>query len=262
MSDLTPDLSRFGKDDGQSPPPSPPSPPPPPPADSLAARFADLFAKPSRLMDHVGARPLWWVPGVVIFVVLVAFAWLTAPISGPEQMEMMRDSKLMSMVPEEQWQAQYDEAMNIQPGKRAVQSLTAGFMGWISVIVFGFILGFFARMSGGRGTFRQALGVTSWAALLPFALGPLVKAPLVLATESAFKVNIGLAALLPGSEPGSALFQVLLTYGDFLTWWGLAVLIIGFSRVFGLARNAAVVTVLAPWALLSLVPLGLALAFM
>lgn len=259
MSDLTPDPSRFGTpgEPSQSPPPPPLAAP-----DGLVARFGDLFAKPSRLMDNVAARPLWWVPGLVIFVALVVFAWLTAPISGPEQMEMMRDSKLMSMVPEEQWQAQYEEAMNIAPGKRAVQSLSAGFMGWISVIVFGFILGFFARMSGGKGSFRQALGVTSWAALLPFAVGPLVKAPLVLATESAFKVNIGLAALLPGAEPGSPLFQVLLTYGDFLTWWGLAILVIGFTRVFGLARNAAITTVLAPWALLSLVPLGLALIFM
>jgi len=258
MSDLTPDPSRFATPTAPQPAPPPPS----SPGDSIAARFGDLFAKPSRLMDHVGARPLWWVPGVVIFVVMIAFAWLTAPISGPEQMEMMRDSKLMSMMPEEQWQAQYDEAMNVTPGKRLVQSLTAGFMGWISVIVFGFILGFFARMGGGKGSLRQALGITSWAALLPFAVGPLVKAPLVLATESVFKVNIGLAALLPGGEPGTALFQFLLTYGDFLTWWGLAVLVIGFSRVFGLARRAAVTAVVLPWALLSLIPLGLALIFM
>jgi len=252
MSDLTPDFSRF----------EPPAAAPPPQRDSVAGRFGDLFAKPSRLMDHVGALPLWWIPGVVIFGVLIVFTWVTAPISGPEQMELMRDSKLMSMVPEEQWQAQYDEAMNVTPGKRLVQSLTAGFMGWLSVIVFGFILGFFARMGGGKGTFRQALGITSWGALLPFAVGPLVKTPLVLATESVYKVNIGLAALVPGGEPGTALFQILLTYGDFLTWWGLAVLVVGFSRVFGLARPAAVTAVVLPWALLSLIPLGIALIFM
>ena len=36
------------------------------------------------------------------------------------------------------------------------------------VLLFGFILGFFARMGGGKGTFKQALGVVSWAALIPF----------------------------------------------------------------------------------------------
>ena len=143
-----------------------------------------------------------------------------------------------------------------------IQAVTAGFMGWLSVIVFGFILGFFVRMSGGKGTFRQALGVTSWAALLPFALGPIIKAPLILATESVFRVNIGLAALMPGGEPGSPVFQALLAYGDFLNWWGLFVLVIGFSRVFGLTRNAAITSVVLPWALLSLIPLGLSMLFM
>jgi hypothetical protein len=260
MSDLTPDTSRFQR--AETPPAPEAAAPVPPGGDSLGGRLRDLVLRPSRLMDHVAHRPLWWVPGLVIFVVMVVFTWLTAPISGPEQMEMMRDSKLMSMMPEDQWQAMYDDAMNVSTGKRITQSLTGGFMGWLTVIVFGFILGFFARMGGGKGSFRQALGVTSWAALLPFALGPLVKLPIVLATESVFEVNLGLAALLPGGEPGSPLFQVLLTYGDFLTWWGLAVLVIGFSRVFGLARQAAIVSVVLPWALLSLVPLALTLLFM
>ena len=230
--------------------------------DNLSGRLRDLVLKPSRLMDHVGARPRWWVPGLIVLVVLAAFTWVTAPISGPEQMEMMRHSKLMSMMPEDQWQAQYDAALNQSVAKRAIQAVTAGFVGWLTILIFGFILGFFVRMSGGKGTFRQALAVTSWAALIPFAIGPIVKAPLVLITESVFRVNLGLAALLPGAEPGSPLFQALLAYGDFITWWGLFVLVIGFSRVFGLSRNAALTSVVLPWALLSLIPLGMALLFM
>jgi hypothetical protein len=235
---------------------------PPAAGDSVLGRLRDLITKPGRLMDNVRVRPQWWVPGVLVLVVMFGFSWVTMPISVPEQMEMMRDSKLMSMVPEEQWQAQYDAALNVSAGKRVLTSLQAGVTGWLSILVFGFILGFFVRMSGGKGSFRQALGVTSWAALIPFALGSIIKAPLVLATESSFRVNIGLAALMPGGEPGSPLFQVLMFYGDFLTWWGLAVLVIGFSRVFGLSRNAAITAVVLPWALLSLIPLGLTMLFM
>lgn len=230
--------------------------------DTLAGRLRDLVVNPRRLMDNVCARPQWWVPGLIVLVVMAAFAWVTSPISGPEQMEYMRDSKLMSMIPEAQWQTQYEEAMNPSAFKRITSSLAAGFTSWIMMIVFGFILGFFVRMSGGKGSFRQALGVTAWAGLLPFGLGPLVKAPLVLATESIFRVNIGLAALVPGSEPGSPLLLALQSYGDFLTWWGLAVLVIGFSRVFGLSRNAAITAVVLPWALLSLIPLGMAILVM
>ncbi len=260
MSDLTPgdfDAASLAKEPG-----GPATPPPFSGNDSVFARLGDLVMRPSRLMERVGARPLWWVPGLIVLVVVAVFAWLTAPISGPEQLEMMRDSKLMSMMPPEQFEAQMDAAVNITAGKRIQQAFFAGLSAWIMMIIFGLILGFFVRMSGGKGTFRQALGITGWAGLLPFALGPAVKAPIVLATESVFRVNIGLAALMPGGEPGSPVFQTLLAYGDFLTWWGLAVTVIGFSVVYGLTRKAAITAVVLPWALLSLIPLGFTLLFM
>ena len=70
------------------------------------------------------------------------------------------------------------------------------------------------------------------------------------------------AALVPGLETTAPLYTVLSTYGDFFSWWGLAVLVIGFQRVFGMSRNAATVSVLLPWALASAVPVGLGILFM
>lgn len=230
--------------------------------DTFFGRLADLITKPTRLMENVGAEPRWWQPGLLVFVLICIFSYLTLPISAPEQLEMMRDSKLMQMMPEAQWQQQYDDALNLPPAKRLIQSVGAGFTTWIMVILFSFILGFFARMSGGKGSFRQALGLGSWSALIPFGVGSIVKMPLVLATESVFTVNIGLAALLPDADPGSPLYQVLMTYGDLFTWWGLAVLIIGYGLVFNMSRQAAIVAVILPWILLSAIPLGLTLLFM
>jgi hypothetical protein len=230
--------------------------------DSFTGRIADLFTKPSRLMENVGMRPAWWQPGLVVFLVMAAFTWIATPIQGPEQLELMRDSRLMSMMPEDQWQQQYDEALDPAPLKRALTSLGSGFTSWVMVLLFGFILGFFARMGGGQGTFKQALGVVSWGALMPFGAGVLVKLPLVLATESVMTVSVGLAALAPGLEPTSALYQILNAYGDFFTWWGLFVLVVGFQKVFGMGRGAAAVAVLLPWALLTAIPVGLTILFM
>ncbi len=112
------------------------------------------------------------------------------------------------------------------------------------------------------GTFRQALGVGSWAALLPFALASLVKIPLILATESVFSVNIGLAALLPDGDPSSVLYQALMTYGDLFTWWGLFALVVGFQQVFEMPQRSAIVTVVLPWALLSAIPLAITMMIM
>jgi len=230
--------------------------------DSFFGRLKDLVTNPGRLMENVGASPRWWQPGLLVCLAMMAFTWMTLPISAPEQAELMRDSKLMQMVPEEAADQQYEEARNITPAKRLTQSGIAGFTSWLMILIFGLILGFFVRLGGGEGSFKQALGIVSWSSLPVFVISSLVKLPLILQTESVFKVNIGLAALLPGGEPGSALFQTLMTYGDFFTWWGLFLLVIGFERVFKIGRSAAALSVLLPWALLSAIPLALSLVFM
>jgi hypothetical protein len=230
--------------------------------DSFFGRLMDLFRSPSSLMDKVGRNPQWWAPCFFIFLIMIGFTWLVTPISAPEQLELMRDSKLMQMAPEEAWEQQYQEALDISTSKLAIQALTAGFTTWILIIVFGFILGFFARMSGGQVRFKQALGIISWSAIPVFAVGSLVKLPLILATESVYSVSIGLAALMRGADPSSPLYQLLMTYGDFFTWWGLVLIIIGFQRVFNMDRGPAIASVVLPWALLSAIPLGFSLLFM
>lgn len=164
---------------------------------------------------------------------------------------MMRDSKLMEMAPEGTWQEAYDDALNISQTQIIMESAVAGLGTWVSVIVFSLILGFFVKMGGGQSTMKQALGVGSWAAMIPFGIGLMVKLPLVLVTESVFEVNLGLAALLPDADPSSSMYKILANYGDLMTWWGLALLVIGFRRVGQLSLNAAIMTVILPWALLT-----------
>ncbi len=231
-------------------------------SDSLWQRLKDLFVAPARLMDRVAEAPRYLIPGLIVLVVVGVFNYLTMPITGPEQMELMRDTKLMQMMPQDAWQQQYEQAMNPTPLKRALQTVGSAFSVWISMLLLGFILGFFARMSGGQGGFRQALGIVSWASLIPFGLGMVIKLPIVLMTESMYRVTLGLAAFAPGDDPLAPLHQILMAYGDFFTWWGLAVLVIGFQRVYKLGRGAAVLAVILPWVLVSAIPLGISLIMM
>jgi hypothetical protein len=219
--------------------------------DNFFGRLADLIVKPARLMENVGARPSWWQPGLLIMILTVGFTYLITPISKPESVEMMRDSKIMEMAPEGTWQKAYDDALNVSQTQILVESGFTGFGTWLAVIVFSLILGFFAKMSGGTATMKQALGVGSWAAVIPFGLGLVVKLPLILVTESVFEVNLGLAALLPDADPSSAIYKVLANYGDLMTWWGLIVMIVGFMVVGKMSKNAASVSVILPWALLT-----------
>ncbi len=230
--------------------------------DSLMQRFTDLFRAPSRLMDNVAEAPRLVAPLLVIMVIMTGFTWLTAPIAGPEQMEVMRDSRLMRMVPEEAWQEQYEQAMHPTPAKRALQAVTSGFTTLISIVVFGWIMAFFVRMGGNDLTLRQGLGVVAWASLIPFGLATLVKLPLILMTESVFSVTIGLAAFLPDAGPHSALFQILMAYGDFFTWWGLVLLVIGFARTARVPAGMVIVPVVMVWAVLTAIPVGIGLVMM
>lgn len=233
-----------------------------PGGNSFFGRLADLIVKPGRLMTNVGLAPRWWQAGLLIFLLMVGFSWLLMPISGPEQMELMRDSKISQLMPPGEWETAYADALDPNPTKRLFQSLGAGFTTWMTVLLFGLVLGFFARMGGGQGKFMQGLGIVHWGSLIPFGLLLLIKAPLILMTESMMQVNLGLAALLPDPDPGSAVFQILAAYGDFFSWWGLAVLVIGFKTVYRMPTSAAAVSVLLPWALLTAVPVTLGLLFM
>jgi len=230
--------------------------------DHFLGRLSDLVMNPNRLMSNVGENPRWWQPVLLIVIVLCGFTYFTLPISGPEQLEVMRDGKLMSMMSESDWQEQYDAALNLSQAKRITQALTGGLTSGLMVMIFSFVIGFFARMSGGVGTKNQSMGVGTWSAVIAFGVASVVKLPLILMTESVFAVNLGLAALLPDANPGSPLYLVLASYGDLITWWGVIVMVIGFQKVYGMSRNAAAIAVILPWALLTMIPLGLSLIFM
>jgi hypothetical protein len=230
--------------------------------DHFLGRLIDVVMNPNRLMANVAENPRWWQPVLLISLLLGAFTYVTLPISGPEQLEAMRDSKFMSMVPESEWQNQYNEALNPSQTKRILNSISGGVSAGLMVMGFSFVISFFVRMSGGVGTKTQGMGVGAWSALIPFGVASIIKLPLIMMTESVFAVNIGLAALLPDAGPQSKLFMVLSTYGDFITWWGVVVMVLGFERVYVMSRNAAATSVILPWAMLSMIPLGLGLIFM
>jgi hypothetical protein len=232
------------------------------PEGNLLARFADVIAAPSRLMDKVASRPAIWLSWAAIFLVTAAFTWVTLPISAPEQLEMMKDSPLMQNLPEGAMDEQYEQALNPTTGYKVQQSLITGLVSVWNAFLLGTLFFGFAKLSGGKGRYAQALGVTSWSGIIPLVLGPIIALPIILSSESVMGTSVGLAALVPDPESARVPFMILKFYGDFPTWWGLAVAMIGFQRVFGLSRSAAALTVVLVWALAMLVPMVPAILFL
>lgn len=224
------------------------------PRDTLVRRLADLFLKPGRLMTNVGISPRWWQAGVLITVIIAVSSWVTMPISVAESINHLsakRDSWPYNKMPEAQWEQMLESTQSVTPMTRALTSLKNGVFMFAVVMILGFILGFFAKMAGGKGSYWQAVGIVTWSQLIPLGVAPLIKTPLVIAADSASDVSLGLAAFT-SIESARILYIVLSVYGDFATWWCLGLMIVGFSKVFGLDRKVAVFSVVLPWAILSL----------
>jgi hypothetical protein len=230
--------------------------------DGFGARFKALITRPRDLGAMVKERPNWLAPALVILGVMWLFTGAVTHIAGPEQLELMRDSKLMKMMPEEQWQAQYRDALAPSLLKRVGDGAAGGLGTCVAAIILASVLNLFAKLSGGKGRYKQMLALVLWTGLIPFVFGSVLKFALVMVKESVVGVSVGLAALLPDPDYTSFLHQFLTTFGDFTMWWALAVLVIGVEVVYELRRGTAVTVVLLPWALLSGVALIVGRLFM
>lgn len=240
---------------------SEPEPSAAPRSDSFLSRLGNLITSPGKAMEGVKAKPRWLQAGLVIMVVMGLFTAATTHIASPEQMELMKDTRLGQMIPPEQYQEQYDQALNPTMGKRIISGIGAAAGTWIlALFVPGLVWLLFSKLAGGQATFGQVMGVVFWADLIPLGLGPLVRWPLVLAQQSVIGVATGPAVFAAG-DPSSLAYRLLM-FLDVFAIWGLVVMVIGFQKVNGFPRGKAVTVAVVPWLLISLVQFGLMSAFM
>ncbi len=217
-------------------------------ANSFFGRLIAIFSSPGNAMTAVRERPMWFQVSLVTVLTLGLFSALTAHIAGPEQLEVMRDTRFGSMLTDEQFQEQYNESLDPSTVKRAISGATAGIGVWVFSLLFGLVLLLASKLSGGQATFAQVQGVNFWAGVIN-ALGYLLKIPLVMAKDSVMEASFSLAAFMPEVDVTSGMYVFLTTFTDIFVIWSLVVTIIGFMKVndFGGGKAAAVVGV--PWLL-------------
>jgi len=230
-----------------------------PPGDGFLARLVAVFAAPGKAMAWVRAQPRWLVAGLVIMVVSGLFAAATMHIAGPEQLEIMKETRLGQMMGPEQLAEQLARAENPTPLKRVTQFVSGAAGVWVATFIAGLVFLLFTRLAGGAGTFKQVMGVVFWAGIISAGLGALVRLPLVLAKGSVVEVSTGLGVLVE-PDPLSLPFQLLSIF-DVFSLWALAVTTIGFEKVHGFTRGKAAVVTVVPWLLMSFVMLGITRAF-
>jgi len=224
-------------------------------------RLWDLFQNPRRLMENVGYYPRWWHAGILILLINgVATTWV-GPIMLEEYRTTGSSSRFDSLVSREQVEEGLQKAMDSGEKNKLGSIFSTGLNSWAVTIIFSLMLGFFARMAGGKGSYPQALGIVHWAALIPYGLGTLTKLPLILNTGEYSRITFSAAAFLPAESVGSFFFVMLADFTDLTFWWGLLIIVLGFEKVFGLQRTPAFLSVVLPWALATGVMAGFRLVF-
>lgn len=232
-----------------------------PEPDFLPLRLWDLFVHPFRLMENVGRLPRWWHSGILLLLINgVAMTW-EGPVMLKEYRSAPTSSRFESLVSRDQVEASLEKAMVSSEQNKLGSIFSTGLNSWAVTIVFGLMLGFFIKLSGGQGSYPQALGIVHWAALIPYGLGTLVKLPLVINTGEFARITLSPAAFMPADSVGSFFFVMLAEFADVTIWWGLLVVVVGFEKIFGLDRKSAFLSVVLPWALVTGVMTGFQVVF-
>ncbi|MFH1844293.1 MAG: YIP1 family protein, partial [bacterium] len=142
--------------------------------DNVLTRFWAVFVSPGKAMEWVREKPQWLIAGIIGLVGIGIFSAVTSHIAGPEGIELMQDTRIGRMMTEEQLEEAYENALNVTTMGRVTSFFSGGIMVWFITLIYGLFYLLFGKLAGGQGTFKQVMGVTYWAALIPYILGYLV----------------------------------------------------------------------------------------
>jgi hypothetical protein len=228
----------------------------PPAADSGPVGFGEALARVGRVLvapastfASIARRPGWAVALVLLCSTTLVVKLLVEPRIDPETLAAFLEER---GVPADKVDEAVEQQLSPTGARRYVGMVTAfGGAGLFYVLTASiFFAG--ARLFGGEIDFRRALATTVHG-LLPFFVASLVAIPVILSRESiAFEETFSgnflasHAGALAGEEAG-AVATALLSSLDLFSIWCIVLLVIGFGRVAGLSRGAALATVLVPW---------------
>jgi hypothetical protein len=215
----------------------------------MLSKLLTVLTAPRKTMESLSDRPAWWIALVAIALLVSLSAALTSHISGPEQMEMMKQSRFgerFAHTPE--YQAKIDEAAHPTIAGRIRTSIVGSISVLIGLVVGGLLWHVVCRVAGGVGSLKQTFAIVMLGDWIAVGLNSILKAPLILAKgQDSMTVTFSLAALLPEKDPTASTFRLLTTFTDLFALWALVVTVIGFQVVHRFGKGKAWGVGLIPW---------------
>jgi hypothetical protein len=228
---------------------------PPAGSPSLGERISDVFVAPTRAMIATAANPAWWLPALIVFVIMFLFTAVNAHLLMPAQTEMqLQHASGAELEALEQQMAMFEDP---PVWLRIVSGLGAGFgVTILGGMIFALIVHLFLRLSEGSGRLGQTVGVVFWSGLIAYGLKTVLAWVVLVVTGSAQAAGLTLASLFPDPDPQSLPYLLATLFGDPFVWWMLAVAVIGMACAHRLTWGRAATVVAATYVLLSAVLVG------
>jgi Yip1 domain len=214
------------------------------------SRIMNVFVDPKRAFADIVARPRWYIPIIIMSVLLLVLMYCYGQHVGWERIvrqQMEQSSRVQQLSPEQREQS---IAMGVKFGSvmAYVQAIIGPILG---AVIVGGILMFVANfMLGAQLRFPQMLGITSYSFLTGLVSIPLTLIVMYTKSPEDFDIRNPLAfnpgAFLPESTP--KWLVSLASSFDLFSFWTIALLAIGIS-VAGrrLSFGKALGAVLIPW---------------
>jgi hypothetical protein len=237
------------------------SPAPAPPGIGAVEAVVGTFTKPSETFGRLVARPTWWLPFVLSVLATAVSFWVVTPKIDMdrtirESIEKRLEKSGRTMSPEA-IQRQVEAGKRMTPIFLGVGVAVAVAFFFVASLVFwgG------ARVMGADARYAQLLAIWGHSAL-PFVISGLISIPIFLqlpdasltqdAAQSVLKSNLG--AFLDDSTP--AALRSLASSVDIFSFAVLFLLVLGFRRLPGLSKGAAIWTPIVLWILAVAVKVG------
>ena len=223
--------------------------------------LGNLFIAPSEAFAAILKRPVFWVPLLLAMVMNAAFsvAWLQRVDGEAFMKARFAENPRTHDMPADARQQAIEGQAKMLPIYSGIGPV---FVAIIALVIAGALVFIFRFFFAGEVTFRQGLSMTSWV----FVVTGLVTIPLLYLTlhlkddwtldpQSVLQANPSL--FVEKGQVGAFLFSLLGSL-DLFSFWGIALLALGFGLASKKPFGSAVWGVALPWLVYVLGKAGLA----
>jgi len=192
---------------------------------SFPRRFVAAYTSPRALFEHLAERPSWFLPFLVILLLVIAFVvGLYDSVLLPENLAKMAEQGKSS--------PQAEAFMSGIGGRLVIPGFATLATAGVLFLYSAFVLMIGAFLLGGKFSYRQALSVVTHASMVG-VLGFVVRVPLALISKTA-QVTVGPGMLFPAAQAegfGGHFLSSFLASFDLFNLWQTALIALGVSVV-------------------------------